>query len=287
MERSLQISPRIRSVAQCTRALEIPLRPQWPSALPGIAINAELIIGFDRAWALDYSVPEADAKDFADQWIHIFTTALPSLSWVELILFTEKARQRGGIPLQELWAHYGYRDFSSYDEMASVVLSLPLITLQWLQEKKMGPQELQVLRALKTDTEKQMPTGFWLFLSERSLSRQEGAQALELWLELRLMGKTEEELSPATDESSSQWIQRLKSLRYPETQRRDQGARQWIDAQTWPRPSQIRWLRQGDQSGLEIRLVLKKPADVDQGRKALEDIESLLAQAPESVWQKH
>ncbi|PWU14017.1 MAG: hypothetical protein C5B49_13855 [Bdellovibrio sp.] len=186
----------------------------------------------------------------------------------------------GAVPLADLLIRYGYRDFESFRKMARLMGQTPPDFKKWAARRQSSLQELAILLNLPIDEFSPCLAE----LARQQLTRQEGAQALELAAELFLLGRP---VAKILSENSQPWLNHLKALRYPMSSSRDNQAREWVNEQRWPRQSQIRWVRQGDQTGLEVRLVLRQPRDLARGVQDLHQINEILEKAPRGMWGKN
>lgn len=275
--------PQIRLIAQCDNSLLLPQRP--PHSLIGVAINglwlrpqhlpAEMP---QISCVVDYSI-RPDSDFYARQWVQILRAAFPELNWIELWQISSQAQELARIPIDTLFEGYAFK--IPHLLLRQCFLHLSPDALAWLIQKKVGAQELAPLLSHRPEEE------FWMSLLRLSLSRQDGIKALELWIELRLLGCELQSLVPRPCEAAAAWLERLKVLRFPRTHLRDTAAQSWINEKNWPKGLHLRWSRQGDQSGLELKFVLRRPQDLEAAKKSFAVLAEEINQAPESLWPKN
>jgi hypothetical protein len=140
----------------------------------------------------------------------------------------------------------------------------------WVQEKKLGAQDLAVLNAwtaadctpIHKITEK--------IVSER-LSKSSGTQALELGVELLLLGHAIESVCEGHGDT---WIANLRAKRFPQMMSRDSEQKdKWLKF-PWPKGSQVRWARHGDLSGVEAKFFISHANEIDKIIRALENVKN-------------
>lgn len=282
------MTPQLRPTTQCDRCLDFqPLSP-WPEGLPGIALDGWVIAGFSSELMLDYPWQEKQSEDF----IQLFFSVHPHISFGELSEFFHRAhglnpdqcRESGRALIQalpELLARYGYREESRFSSLSERLASTPTEFRAWLIERRMTPGDLLPLLSLKTENSADLTKGL-CEIARRRMTRQDGSKALELAVELLLKGEKDLFVS-----DTRPWLEYLQKLRHPQTTQRDSQAHAWVTEQIWPRQSQIRWVRQGDQAGLEVRMVIRQPQDFQKSKDSLERIEKIFEQAPQNLWPKH
>lgn len=263
-------------VSQCDKCLEFETSSHWPLGLPAIAIGRVLIAGFNQALVLNHRLPESDSKSIQD----LITSLYPELSFLEAATFRKKALALPWVPITGLLEHWGFRWTDQTTEIADRALALPAEFRRWLIAKRVSPAELTVLLS---NSQFDL-TPFLQGLLAAGATRQQGTQALELGIELQLLGHQMSAIVLATNESTENWLLRLKTLRYPETTRKDQESRDKMRELPWPGQSQVRWVRQGDRSGLELKLFVANPSDLRKSLLSLQKIQLLLEKNPENLW---
>jgi hypothetical protein len=79
-------------------------------------------------------------------------------------------------------------------------------------------------------------------------------------------------------------LNELQILRYPESSRRDKQAEFALKKYRWPQSSQVRWLRQGDRSGIEIKLFISHPQELRKVAEHLLQLHKQLETNSDSPW---
>lgn len=282
-------------ISVCLRNFNFNPDSKWPDLLPAYCFGNELLCAFDRTngpvFSLDDPSLLGDQTRSATQRLPaLFKAIYPELGFFELIRLTDLLPQDHGF-LLELWGYYGYRWKESLDLLAKKLNQLPLPIHRFLQNKKMGPQDLAPLRAMPS---LEILAPIWPALMTSSFSKSEMTQALELIVELLLLGKTNEEVLPdhATDKPSTPslgWLQKLKAHRFPKTTQQDQSADEKIRNLSWPLKSEARWARRGDLSGVELKLFFSHPQELQRALARLEQTCVDIQRHPEleSLWSKN
>ena len=136
-------------------------------------------------------------------------------------------------------------------------------------------------------SEKRLPTKspapLLEWIARHSPSHSQGAQILELGGELLLMGW---ELAPLLqkESSSKNLLAGLRSLRRPMASAKARQKEDVLKTLPWPRAMKGQWIRQGDQSGLEIRFQSFSLKDLGQKIKSLERIYKQLEKRSNGLW---
>lgn len=149
----------------------------------------------------------------------------------------------------------------------------------WTEDKKVKESDLVFTRALKK------PVHLDLFhkaadqVCALGPSFSEGLHLLELLTDLILMGHTEElfaNLSAAKDKLDV-YKSHLKSLRYPQTSKRDEDLKSKLETLPWPYGSKVKFERRGDRAGVELKLFISSEVDLTKIMAALERVKQELA----------
>ena len=205
------------------------------------------------------------------------------MSFVEAARFFAVAKSHDWIPLDLILEKWSFRKNDFWETIATKCTQLPISFQSWLLEKNIGAQELQIL--LSSEGLSLEPV--YLAIIENRLSRQNGIQVLENAIELLLLGKSLREILPRESESFEFWLSRLKNLRFPKTSSSDEKSQGQLADLPWPGHSQARWVRQGDRSGIELKLFVANPAELKKSVLSLQKIQELLDQAPGTLWPEH
>lgn len=272
--------PVLKSISDCSRQLDFsPLSP-WPESLPGIAITGWVLAGFDRPIVLDY---EIDLNQ-ADKIVEFFKGLYPELSFAELsrLVFQCDSAKIQWLPKKILFQAYGLNWNDHTMKISQNLSQLPIHFQNWCGLKKVGAQELCPLLAAQS-----IPVNVLCHqIVHRQLSRALGIRALELGIELLLMEQNIDELLSANC-NADEWVEQLALRRFPEQSRRDSEAQQLIKKYPWPGSSQIRWTRQGDRAGIEMKLFVSQPSDLKKFSENLNRLQDLLEKDPDNPWTHH
>jgi hypothetical protein len=224
--------------------------------LPAVAWRGLLLCGFERD-----TRGEVVELDENCHFIEALRGCHPELGLAELARLTgriEAARPDLWREIQmQLFSAYGLRRSERLAETLTALRRTPISFQAWVDEKKLAPRELAPLLALE------QPETFDRFLNalaELMPSRQDGARALELGVELHLLGRPLSDLLPSSGEIAT-FLPKLESWRRPLSSGRDEVRRGQVAR--WPWPSQVegQWRRFGDECGLEIKIRTTSPQD--------------------------
>lgn len=279
-------APLFRPTTQCDIRLDFQPLGSWPDALPGVALQGFIIAGFDRPMVLSY-------EGSSEELLGTFVSVHPHLSFAELSRLTATLSNVKDAPFAtpDLLKKYAVRHQDEFAQVSHELLKAPTEFQVWAGEKSVTAGDLAplIMQSHLTGPQLDLMNRAMREIPIRRLSKQEGLRALELLLELALMGLVSqvEEVLTTASKSNQEWIEKLQLLRMPKVGSQDRSAKEWIDTQVWPKPAQIRWHRQGDKSGLEIRFWVNQLEDLNSTRQSLETIESRIHEAAERLWPKH
>ena len=105
-------------------------------------------------------------------------------------------------------------------------------------------------------------------------------QAIELVIDLVLLGRSEQvvdfnSLSNSDRKiSQTKWIEKLKSIRFPESAIRDQEREQKLKSLPWPANFKVKAERRGDRYGVEIKMFVATSTDLVKIISSLERIKN-------------
>lgn len=281
------MTPELRPAMQCSNKLEFPVLSPWPLGLPGVALGGWVIAGFSSDLVIDYPWADHDPKEF----VRLFSSVHPHLSFGELVEFSDQVKAHEpetkmiSQAMGDLIAHYGFRDEELFRRLGEKLQRAPSLFRQWAIARKVAPGDLTCLFSVTPAIEPQL-SPLLEEIAKRQMTRQEGARALETIVEL-LLKDPNLSLTQLVVADKQAWLEHLHQLRYPQTSQQDRLASTWVTEQIWPRQSHIRWIRQGDQAGLEVRMMIRQPQDFDKSKDSLERIQKIFEQAPDNVWPKH
>lgn len=272
--------PQIRNLSQCNGQMDFKPRTPWPDGLPAVAVNGVVLAGFGQDLVFDHSIPWAQQEEIAQ----LFRSLYFELTFTEISRMIEKAADVPELPLFLILQKFGYQSSGSLFATAKALRALPEGFQEWCADRKLSPQDLApILSARSLDLKPLLAQILTL-----SCSRNIGAHCLEMGVELLLMGKTYEDLqvtaysSEEIHDSPESWHQHLKRLRYPETSAKDAEQASRLKKLPWPGQSQVRWTRNGDKGGFEIKLFVSQPSDLKKHLTSLAKVHDILEQEQES-----
>lgn len=256
--------------AQCIAAIHFEPGLSWPQGLPAVAINKVILAGFHCDMAFNHVIDPQDSEQIAD----VFKSLYPDLSFAELVRFGQKAKSITWMPVVKIQTKYGFQPNAFFNECAEALLQQSIGFQKWCESKKVGPQDLAPLlsaggldiRPLK------------LKIVSLNLSKSEGIQALELGIDLMLMGHSWDEIKGSEPDSGKTWLHHLTQIRYPQTFQRDQERQKRWQGLPWPGTSQARWVRQGDRAGVELKIFVSQPSDLKKHLVSLQRVQDLIDQ---------
>jgi hypothetical protein len=255
----------IKPITQCYRELDFQPRTTWPTVLPAFAWRGYLLCGFERR--------SGDAVELAtSSLVDVLLSVYPELGLAEMARFSalmERAMPELYLELREaMFSAYGWRWCDRLAQTMILLRSLPFKFQSWVDEKKVSARDLAPLLALPNRDEFQP---FVTALVQLPVSKSEGVRALELGVELFLMGRPMNDILPSTDVPSA-YLHRLERWRRPLSGEHDE---LWkSDVAQWPWPAHVhgQWQRFGDQAGLEIKIRTTSPQDLSKKLERLQSI---------------
>jgi hypothetical protein len=142
----------------------------------------------------------------------------------------------------------------------------------WKEHKKVQNHDLIFTEALKESQHLLLFEKVADQMATLNPSFTEGLAFLELCTDLILMGHLEELF-----ESSNQfatWSHKVKQLRYPQTSNRDETTKSILEKMPWPSGSKLKFERRGDKFGVELKVFISNPTDLNKVISALERVQS-------------
>lgn len=244
----------VKPISQCNRTLDFqPLRP-WPEPLPPISWRGFLLSGFDRRSGSAVDVGFCDL-------ITSVKGCHPDLTLPELGRLVKNLAGLGAELEREarepMVSAYGLKWCERLEQTLDRLTDTPRNFQNWAGAKRLGARDLDPLMALSRPNEFD---GFLNALAELNPSKSDGVQALELGVELFLVGTPLTDLLPASNDAQA-YVTRLLQWRQPACRARDQERDREVGQWPWPAQVQGQWRRIGDQAGLEIRLRATSPQD--------------------------
>jgi hypothetical protein len=255
----------IRLISQCSKSLDFGPRKGWPDVMPPIVWRDQLLCGFSR---VDGEALDLSDKHFVDLW----RACHPELALCEFSRFMvafEREWPDLYIELREaLAAIYGWRWSDRLNQTIRLLSASPRVFQEFADTKKMSLRDFSPLLALK-DTYDILP--FFEALPGMIISKFEAVRALELFVELHLMGRPINDILPASD-NGSLYVRRLEKWRQPQASEHDEEWRKTVTNWPWPAQVQAEWQRFGDQGGIEIKIRTTSPDDFQKKLERLAEI---------------
>lgn len=159
----------------------------------------------------------------------------------------------------------------SNSQTLELFLTAPDSFKLWISERQLSFSELSPLQLF---TSLSPHEEFFNYFAQLKLTRQQGAKAIEWLSEWYHMQPAHQEKSPWTlilplteaqsnmqSTAGEQWLENLRSLRFPNTKAQDQKISSDLLARPWPQFAQVQQLRRGDTSGAELRLFFTSSVD--------------------------
>ena len=261
----------LKPIMQCSRELAFQPRAAWPDVLPALAWRGHLLTAFARR--------QGEALDLgAISLVDALKSAYSDLTLGEMARFLSALQvsqpEAFGEFREPLLAAYGLRSSERFAQTCALLLQTPLEFQNWVDEKKLGARDLAPLLALTesaTSGERAPFVPFLAALVRLNISKSDGVRALELGVELFLMGRELSDLLPS-GENPALYLRQLEKWRRPRALAQDESWRQEVGQWPWPAQVQGSWQRFGDESGLEIKLRATSPQDFSKQLERLDSI---------------
>ncbi len=226
---------------------------------------------------------EASSEKFLDLSSLTIEDALsvvyPALSFCELVETLKKLKTSAliceNLNQALVFTNYGFSLDSKLTRLLEVLPYMPAVFWNWCCKHSLSPRDLTPL--LSVQSPQQLSLSLDSF-NELQLSRNLGAQIIELLVECFLMDNADADLftlsqnSPASKTSGDHWLQNLKTRRFPQTAKADSEKQKTLLSLPWTKDLQTRWLRQGDRSGVEVRFFAANPKELQKHVDQLQKI---------------
>lgn len=265
--------PELCAISQCDKSLNFFPQTAWPIGLPAVAVNSVVLAGFDQELAFNHSIEWQDEEKIAT----LFRSLYFELSFIEISRLILKAKKHKHFPLSAVLKKFSYHSSEMLFKMSEIALELPTGFQSWCHSKKVAPQDLAPLTAAQSLDLKPI----FLKILQAECSKSEGVQALELCIDLMLMGK---QIDLSEETSAEQWLKELKQQRFPHAAKQDQELEKKLSELPWPGTGQVRWTRQGDRSGIELKIFVSHPTDLKKHLQSLNRVQDILEKDAE--WNK-
>jgi hypothetical protein len=246
-----------------------PLHPPFPQDI-AFVISGLVLSGFDQTSGI---FKEDSLGEF-------FGNLYPTLTlseWARIFDLLEKSQKT------ELWPNITKGKMQDEDSILSLkaLSQTPDAFQDWVSKKNLSLTELQPLK-WSYKSQKTIPSK--VFDSITQTSRQEGAAALELIVDLIMLDKEVPEFGGKPET----WIESLKSARTPEAAKKDKEREALVQnamkSMDWPKDIKARWVRMGDQAGLEVRFSAASPMEYEKQLMKLKAKKDELSQI---IWTKN
>ncbi len=256
----------LQDIDRLSRDMNFSPSTPWSPLLPAVAWRGTLIAGFEHeGMAVDHSDKEISSlfKELYSE-LNLIELAKIYRNWTLLVAHQKQEWLKFWPELQR---HYHFKDNETFRSFLLTLLQTPFEFQEWLAAKKPSYKELSILSQLED------PCAFnkvLLQISDLKLSRSEATSLLELAIECFLIHDTPlEELEAQKSESKAQWMQRIKKLRFPNTNEIDTSKKEEIEKLSLPQFVQARWTRIGDEAGIELKFLAKNSKDLENKMQAV------------------
>ncbi len=257
---------------QCEKALDFAPLAAYSKLLPAYAARTGeklfLLCGFDRtegeAVVLDGLLPE------------LLKSIYPSLSIPETArLFSRVADHVGEATAIPLIALYGHRATPETPSILRMIAGLPPEFQTWMSTKSVGLREISFLSLIQAGESREILEA----VSRSMCSKAQGVQLIETWCELRAMNRLPAQ--PLDLGRPEEALRLLVSLRNPQATQLDHERGLHVKKFPWPAHTQARWVRQGDQAGIEVKFHLNSVHDLD---KQIQGLQHLRQNMADEIW---
>ena len=257
------------SYKSCKKSLDFKPDIPWPKNWPAFAWEKTILSGFTHTDKPVLNFTSDDVK-----FLHLFHTCHPQLNFLEmgrLILKWEHRLPSACFSWERFFSFYGLNQNTDFlIQQLKVFASLPPAFQKWVNKKAVHLNELRVLHSLKTPNQMNF---IFQWVTMHNLSHSSGIKALELGVELLLMGFKPDEILQS-NLSPEKAIQKMEQKRKPLSLSEDQSRKNTLKRIIWPSHVTAQWHRKGDKAGVEIKIWC-------QNQKELEDrIKKILKCAP-------
>ncbi len=255
----------LKPISQCSKVLDFSPRRSWPPVFPALAWKGQLVCAFERE--------DGEAVDVSEHlFLDVWKACHPELGLGEIARLVDCVRRMNGEFFVEigsgLLALYGLRLNDRLGLVLEALAKCPREFQNWVDDKKMSARDLAPLLAVD---DLSLLTPFLTELPRLQISKFEGAWALELFIELYLLGRPLNDLLPPSA-NGSLYVRRLEQWRKPGSHEGDEEWRRRVGQWPWPAQVQAEWQRFGDQAGLEIKIRTTSPDDFQKKLERLAEI---------------
>lgn len=270
--------PQLCPMSQCDKSFDFQPVTAWPQGLPAVAVNSFVLAGFSQELVFNHQIDPANTEKISG----LFRSLYFELSFVEMARLIQTSKNHSWFPVGAIAQKFNWHASDQFFLVAEHLIKTPVGFQKWAAEKKVSPQDLAPLLSTANLDLK------FLFhdILQFNLSKSQGIKALELGIELMLLGHKAEDITSqrlltflGRDQNPGEaWIETLRQLRYPETFKRDQAQEEKMTSLPWPGTSHAKWTRQGDRAGIELKLFVSQPSDLKKYLQSLTRVQDLLDQ---------
>jgi hypothetical protein len=253
--------------------LDFAPRAPTPPLFPVFVWKNQALNHFSRRESLA-PLQNVHCQDVSEQSLAVVLPQIyPTLSFAELANLHERLLvSHLEFDAEALFAAYRFRYDGRLEKMLLVFSNLPSTFQTWCADHELSPRDLAPLTSLEFN---HALKNLLTLISSENLSRNQGAQALELATELLLLAQSWEAMAPGTDRQSGwvdEWLTKMKSLRFPVTAGRDQEQQNQLAELPWSKDFVTKWTRTGDKSGLEVKFMITSKSDLQKKLQSLERV---------------
>ena len=236
-----------------------------------------MIAGFHTATeqSLNYEEPPFSA---------VFLAAHPELSLAELARLFKRLKDHAlftqidwPVVVQALGWHWNQH----LEKVLLLVADTPLEFQHWSSARKFGIRDFSPLASLPSIDSLQP---LLLQLARHNLGYHHGRNLLEWGVELILMGTTAGEINKSGGENEAEWMQRVQSLRFPQSFSNEQKAQAVLKSLPVPPHTSIDWKRQGDLAGLQVEFFAHSREELRKKLERLQHFHGTLNQDTGLPW---
>ena len=241
----------------CNKSLDFQPDAPWPKNWPAFAWNQFIVAGFkeNNSHVLNFS--SEDVK-----FLHLFHTCHPHLHLSELSRITSmwKNIETLSFSWEDFFSTHNLKNTHLLTSILPIFANTPPAFQKWVDQKKIHPSELRVLKSLK-DIKPISPLLQWV--AKENLSHSSGISVLEQGVELVLMGTPLEEVFK-NNLSQEEVLKTIEQKRKPLSYSKEQTKKEKLKEILWPMGVNSQWLRKGDKTGLEIKIWCQNQKELDE-----------------------
>ncbi len=238
-----------------------PQKP-WPKSMPCLALNGELLCGFERK--------QGQAIEVSEPLSEIFSQLYPTLKLSELARAFQRLKPLLSTEEMSLLLNtYDLRNSHRTEKFFLLFERMNPEFLNWCDLKAPGVNDLAILLCFEDLTPLD---GVTQKIATDHLSKSQGVLALELAGELILSGLMQEITNSLSLKSTSAWLTQLKRLRYPITTEKSNKKEKRLNHIPWPKGTTAQWIRNGDQDCIELRVRALGAKELSQQLEVLKSL---------------